>query len=83
MFSNINIYSCSPTTVFSDIDDVIYNEIIEEIDEITILRYEIVLRDIRIRYLEKNLQEFEFSHNMWKAISGALFSDKLSLCIKK
>ena len=64
MFSNIiNIYSCSPTTVFSDIDDVIYRDDDDEIDEVVRLRYEIVLRDIRIKYLDKKLIEYEFSHN--------------------
>jgi hypothetical protein len=82
MFSNLNIYSCSPATVFSDIDDAIYNDAVE-IDEITILRYEIVLRDIRIKFMEKLIKEQEYGCNMWGAISKAFLSNKLTLSVKK
>ena len=65
MFTNINIYSSSPQTVFSDIDDLIYNNDDIEIDEIAKLKFEIVLREIKIKHLQNLLKKYENSHKMW------------------
>ena len=63
----INIYSTSPATIFSEIEDCIYEDkSIEYLEEHIIkLNYQLVLKDIKIRYLEKKLEEYSFSHEMW------------------
>ena len=61
--------STSPATVFSDIEDVIYESEDKEMlkDKIFKLHYELVLKDIEIYHLNKLVKKYLISHNRYTA----------------
>ena len=62
-FHNLIAYSSSPTEVFTDIDKVIKDFSSEK--ELILLRYKIVLQELIIKDLQKNVKKYECGHQMW------------------
>ncbi len=69
----LNIYSTSPATVFSDIEDAIYEfEDRENLKEkIFKLHYELVLKDLEIFHLNKLVKKYSISHNRWTTLMNS------------
>jgi hypothetical protein len=69
----LNIYSTSPATVFSDLEDAIYEfEDKENLkDKIFKLHYELVLKDLQNFYLKKLVKKLSISHNRWTTLMNS------------
>jgi hypothetical protein len=66
----LNIYSTSPATVFSDIEDAIY-EFEDKEDIIFKLYYELVLKDLEIHHLKKLVKKYSVSHDRWTVLMNS------------
>lgn len=62
-FHNLIAYSSSPAEVFTDIDKVIKDFSSEK--ELILLRYKIVLQELIIKDLQKNIKKCEYGNQMW------------------
>ena len=65
------LFSTSPD-VFRDFYSVIDYEEENENNDIIRLKYKIVLKDIIIKHLEKQLKNYQYGHNMWSGLINSI-----------
>lgn len=64
------LYSTSPQ-VFIDFENIINTDTEETFEsKIIKLKYELVLKDIKIKKIENDLKNFQWSHYMWTEFSN-------------